>query len=209
MTKAALALALTLSALAPLSAQAAQKTHTLTKIVGNSAYAEWDHVDGNIETFVSVGVTDNNASGTTGRSQDAFIALAINQYDITTGNVLITGVAYVLGPENFDFTIDRDLGTATLHARNAIFQDDNSFTFFNVDLDLTWTATAEATTSKSHSNYKAPGLHEVSHFQGVFREGVATGSVFGKNQQFIAAPSTSAQLQQNKFGDITITTQTP
>jgi hypothetical protein len=209
MRKSALALALTLSTVAPLAAHAGTKTREHTKIVGNSAYAQWEWVNGTVDTYVSVNVSDNNDSGTAGRSPDGFVALNINQYDTVTNNVLMTGAAYVFSPEDFDFTIDKDLGTATLHVRNAIFQDDNSFTFFNVDLDLTWTATEDATTAKSHFNYKAPGIHEISHFQGVFRDGVATGSVFGKNQQFVSGTSQAAQLQQNKFGDMTVTTQTP
>jgi hypothetical protein len=209
MRKTALALALTLTTLAPLAAHAGTKTREHTKIVGNSAYAQWDYVEGTVGTHVSIVVTDNNDSGTGGRSPDAFVALAIDKYDTESSNVLLSGVAYVFGPENFDFTIDKDLGTAAMHVRNAIFQDDSSFTFFNVDLDINWTASADATTSKSHFNYKAPGIHEISHFQGVFRDGVATGSIFGKDQQFLSGPSEIAQLQQNKFGDTTITTQTP
>ena len=205
----ALALALALGTLVPALADAAPKTRTLTKIVGYSAYATWEHTSGDVGTQVAVGVTDNDLSGTGGRSEDAFVALAISQYQISTSNVLISGVAYVFGPENFEFTIDRALGTATLRVRDAIFQDDNSFTFFNVDLDLTWTATGEAYSLKSNDRSKVPGLKYNSHFNGTFRDGVATGSVFGKNIQFTPVDSTSAQLQFNRFGSMEITTGTP
>jgi hypothetical protein len=209
MKKLSLALALTLAALAPLTAEAGSKTRTRTKIVGYTTVASWDYTDGDIGTFVNVVVTDNNLSGTDGPSQDAFVSLSISQYQISTGNVLIAGVAYAEGPSNFDFQIDKDLGTATLHVNDAIFQDDNSFTFFNVDLDLTWTATAEATTSKSNDKFTTPGFRFKSHFQGTFRDGVAAGSIFGKNIQFTPGPSGTAQLQYNKFGGSEVITQTP
>src|SRR4051812_39664817 len=107
MRQSALAAALTLVLLAPFTAQAGTKTHERLRIVGNSAYADWDSVNGDIETYVSVVVTDNNESGTAGRSEFAFVALAINQWDNSTQNVRIAGVAYVDGPENFDFSIDK------------------------------------------------------------------------------------------------------
>jgi hypothetical protein len=210
MKKFVLAAALALTTLAPFAADAKEtKTHQLLKIVGDSAYANWDWTNGNIETYVSVVVTYNNESGSAGPAQDAFVALAINRWDNDTGNVLITGVAYAIGPETFTFAVDKDLGSATVHVRDAIFQDDNSFTFFNVNMDLSWTATADATTSKSHLNFKGVGFRDITHFDGVFRDGVATGTISGKDQQFTPVPSQMGQLQHNKFGEITVTTQTP
>lgn len=206
---ASFAVAIALSALIPLAAQAGSKTHTRTKIVGYSAYASWDHVEGDIMTLVNVSVSDNEYSGTGGRSDDAFVLVSISQSEISTGNVLITGVAIVEGPSNFDFSIDKQLGTATLRVRDAIFQDDSTFTFFNVDMDLTWTASGEAYTSKFNDKYKAPGYRSKAHFQGTFRDGVATGSIFGKNIQFTPVPSSTAQLQFNKFGGMEVTTETP
>lgn len=203
------AIAVALSCLMPVAAQAGSKTHTRTKIVGYSSYATWDYVEGDVLTFVSVVVTDNNVSDSGGRSQDAFVSLSISQSSISSGNVLIAGTALVEGPSNFDFSIDRQLGTATLRVRDAIFQDDSTFTFFNVDMDLTWTATGEAYTSKSNDKFKSPGYRYKSHFQGVFRDGVAAGSIFGKNIQFTPVPSSTAQVQFNRFGGIEVITETP
>jgi hypothetical protein len=201
--------AIAVASLIPVAAEAGSKTHTRTKIVGYSTSASWEYVDGDVGTFVNVIVTDNDVSGTGGRSEDAFVSLAISRYQISTGNVLLTGVAYVDGPSNFDFSIDKQLGTATLRVRDAIFQDDNSFTFFNVDMDLTWTATGEAYVSKSNDSYKEPGFRFRSHFEGTFRDAVASGSIVGKNTQFTPVVSTSGQLQFNRFGNMEVTTQTP
>ena len=206
---ASLAIALVLAALIPAAAQAGIKTHKRTKIVGYTTVATWEYVDGDIATFVNVIVTDNNYSENGVRSDDAFVSLAINRAELSTGNVLMTGVAYVEGPSNFDFSIDKQLGTATLRVRDAIFQDDNSFTFFNVDMDLTWSATGDAYVSKVNDKYREPGFRYHSHFQGTFRDGIATGSIFGKNIQFTPAPSSSGQLQFNKFGNMEVTTETP
>jgi hypothetical protein len=206
---ASFAVALVLASLIPLAAQAGSKTRTRTKIVGHSSYATWEHVEGDVLTYVSVVVTDNNYSDADGRSEDAFVALSISQSEISSGNVLIAGAAYVDGPSNFEFSIDKQLGTATLSVREAIFQDDSSFTFFNVDMDLTWTATGEAYTSKSNDKFTSPGYRSKTHFQGTFRDGVATGSVFGKNIQFTPGASNTAQLQFNKFGSMEVITDTP
>jgi hypothetical protein len=206
---ASFAAAAVLACLIPLAAQAGSKTRTRTKIVGHTAVASWDYVEGDVLTFVNVVVTENNYTDASGRGEDAFVSLSISQSNISTGNVLITGVAYADGPSSFDFSVDKQLGTATLRVRDAIFQDDNSFTFFNVDMDLTWTATDEAYTSKSNEKYTGPGFRLKSHFQGVFRDGVATGSIFGKNIQFTPGPSNSAMLQFNRFGSQEVTTETP
>lgn len=208
--KSTLALVLSLAAvLAPLSAEAGTKTRTRNRIVGYSTSATWEYTSGDVATFVSVVVTENDESGTAGKSEFAFVSLAISQSQISTGNVLLTGVAVAEGPDSFDLQIDRQLGTARLIVNDAIFQDDNTFTFFNIDVDLTWTATAPATTTKSNEKVKEPGMKFKSHFQGTFRDAVASGSVFGKNTQFIPGPSNSAQLQFNKFGSLEIITETP
>jgi hypothetical protein len=99
--------------------------------------------------------------------------------------------------------------TATLHVQDLIFEDDNNFTFFNVNIDLNWTAAGPVTTAVSHDHVRSPGMIELSMFKGQFRDAQASGSVFGKDIQFTPMPSTSAQVQQNKFGTLTITTGKP
>lgn len=199
-------LALTLAVAMPLSAQAAHKTQEHVKIVGDTAIASWGYTEGNILTFVNVIATLNNVRDENGKSQDAFVSLAISQSELDTGNVLITGVAFTT---EFDFQVDNDLNMASLHVDDAIFQDDNSFTFFNVDIDLTWNATAETTSQHSHEQIREPGLKINSQFKGEFRDAEATGSIFGKDIQFAPMPSMSGQLQHNKFGSVSITTGTP
>ena len=126
MRSSVVAVVLTLAtATIPATARAGSKTHERSKIVGDTATAEWDYTAGNVSTYVNVIVTDNNEDGTAGPSETALVSLTINQWDNLTNNVLLAGVAYVDGPQNFDFSIDKDLGTATLHVRNAIFEDDN------------------------------------------------------------------------------------
>jgi|SRR5688572_15818937 len=217
MRRAAVAAILSTLALTPFAAQAGSKTHERTRIVGYSAVASWDFTEGNIGTFVNVVVTENDESGTAGPSETAQVSLAISRFDLTTSNILMDGVAFIDGSDNFELVVDKQLGTATLRVRNAIFQDNNSFTFFDVDMDLTWTATADAFTGKSHFKEKVPGMKTNSMFHGTFRDGVASGSIVGRNIptgteptiQFTPVPSNMAQLQFNKFGSHTVTTVTP
>ncbi len=202
----AAALAVTLAVAVPLSAQAKSRTVEHVKIVGDSAIASWEYTQGNILTFVNIVATLNNINDNGQKTEDAFISLAISQSEIDTGNVLITGVAYTT---DFDFHVDHDLKMATLHAQDAIFQNDNDFTFFNVNIDLNWNATADATEQHSHDQVREPGLKINSQFKGEFRDAQASGSIFGNNIQFTPVPSNSGQLQHNKFGSVTITSGKP
>jgi hypothetical protein len=203
MRTSAVALALTLAVAAPLTAHAGPRTVEFLKIVGDSANAEWDYSQGNILTFVNVVVTKNNVKDQNGKTKDAFVSLAISQSAIDTGNVLITGSAYA---SDFDFQVDNDLKMATLHVKDAIFQDDNSFTFFNVNIDLNWTATGPVVSSISHDHVRSPGMKIITLTKGDFRPATASGSIFGKNIQFTPVSSASGQLQHNKYGSLTITT---
>jgi hypothetical protein len=207
-TSAVTALLATLALASPALAHGT-KTRERLRIVGNTVTADWSITEGNIGTYVNVVATENDETGTAGPSDTAFVSLSISRYEIDTGNVLITGVAAIDGGANFSFHIDHDLSTAALDFTNAIFQDDNSFTFFNVDAHLTWTATADLVTMETKSKDKEPGMRVISHFKGDFRDGFASGSVFGKDIQFTPAPSSNAQLQFNRFGSQTVTTDTP
>ena len=206
MRKLALALTLVLSSVVPLAAQA---TTTIDRqnILGNSAYATWDYTQGNIGTFVSVVLTTQ-----TGTSPDHFLTLLISQYEISTGNVLIDGRAET---DNFTITFDPQLASATLHVSNAIFEDESSFTFFNADIDLTWTATSDLTSQNFHDHFRVPGMVFNSHFRGTFRDATATGSILGKSVpnrgdlQFAPVPSSMGQLQSNQFGSIDVTIGSP
>jgi hypothetical protein len=206
MRTSAIAIAVTLAVAAPVAAQAGTRTIEFSKIAGDSAIAEWDYTEGDVVTYVNVVVTKNNVADNNGKTKDAFVALAISQSSISTGNVLLTGSAYT---DAFDFSVDGDLRMATLHAKDMIFQDDNSFTFFNVNIDLNWSATGPVTSSVSHDHVRSPGLVVLSMFKGDFRDSQATGSIFGKNTQFTPMPSMQGQLQHNKFGTLTITTGKP
>jgi hypothetical protein len=206
MRTSAIALAVTLAVAAPVTARAGTRTIEFSKIAGDTAIAEWDYTQGDVVTYVNVVVSNNNVADNNGKNKDAFISLAISQSSISTGNVIMTGSAYT---DQFDLSVDRDLRMATLHVKDLIFQDDNSFTFFNVNIDLNWTANGPVTTSVSHDHVRSPGMTVLSMFKGDFRDAQASGSIFGKNIQFTPMPSTQGQLQHNKFGTLTITTGKP
>jgi hypothetical protein len=204
----ALALALATVAALPSAAQAKSRTVEHLNIKGDTATASWDYTEGDIVTFVNVVVTNDNQSGSAGKGENAYVSLSISQAEVSTGNVLIAGVAYTEG-NTFSFVYDKAKGTATLDVPTAIFQDDNSFTFFDVSLHLTFTATSEAVQMRSNDRYSEPGLRIVSHFVGSFRDAVAVGSVYGKGIEFTPVASSLGQLQQNNFGSSTITVTSP
>jgi hypothetical protein len=200
MRKAVLAaLSLGLAAAVPLRADA-HVNREKTVVSGNTAVATWNYQVGDIATFMSVVVTENNIVTNGSHSADRFATVSILQSDVVTGNVLIAGVADL---SDFQFSVDDHLATAHLQA-SGLFEDDSTLTFFPMDIDLTWTATADPVRQHSHDQFREPGFMVKTTFKGIFRDASVTGTVFGKNTEFVAAPSESAQIQQNESGTLTI-----
>jgi hypothetical protein len=99
-------------------------------ISGNTVVATWNYQVGDVATFVSVVTTE--------ATQDRFATVNILQSNVVTGDVLIASVADV---GDFQLSVASDLGTAHFQAQGT-FEDDSTFTFFPIRVDLTWTATS-------------------------------------------------------------------
>lgn len=204
-THAVIALALVF---VPATSQATAKTKTIehTKIVGDTAVATWEYTQGNVMTFVSLVVSNENVRDATGKYERPLLSLAIAQSLVDTGAVLIAGSA---SSEDFTLTVDNQLDTATLHLANAIFEDDFNQTSFNISADLSWTATGELLKQNSNDRVSFPGFKMNTRFKGDFRDAIATGTITGNALEFAPVPSQDAQLQHNMFGSLTITTTIP
>jgi hypothetical protein len=183
----------------PLPARAESRTVTHNKIVGNSAFAQWEYTQGDVATGVFLIVTNNNVTGST-PSEDKFLTIAIDSANIVTGNPIVSGV---LPTSNFTLTVDHDLGTATLTA-SGVFEDLFTLTSFPMNVNLTFTATSELTKQHSHFKTRDAGFMFHSHFKGDFRDATATGSIFGNNTEFVNGPASVGQIQANQFGELTI-----
>jgi hypothetical protein len=201
MTRAALAALAGALAIGALPAPAeAHINKERSRIDGNTAVATWNYQVADVATFVSVVVTDNSTvtNGTSG--QDRFATVSILQSNVSTGNVLVAGVADL---SEFTLTVDDHLGSAHLQA-SGLFEDDSTLTFFPITIDLTWTATADAVRQHSHDVFREPGFLVISRFKGLFRDAAVTGSISGNDTEFVFGASESGQIQQNDSGTLTI-----
>jgi hypothetical protein len=206
MRRAAALLPIALMLAVPLAAQAGTKIREKTKFIGESVSASWSYTNGDIFTFVSVVASNNNTVINGEKSEDAFATVSIVRVDLSTDTVLISGSAET---NNFTFHLDNNLSQATLSIPNVVFQNDATFTFFDLAVNLTWTGTGDITSLHTKEKEVHPGFKLKSQFKSDGREGVATGSVFGNDIQFTPVPSETASLMHAKSGTMTIETVTP
>jgi hypothetical protein len=169
-----------------------------TRISGETAVATWNYQIGDVATYISVVVTDNDTRSGGHPSSDRFATVSILRSNVVTGNVLVAGVADL---SDFDFEVDHR--RARLRAEG-LFEDDSTLTFFPISIDLTWTATGEPERQHSREIFREPGFIIKTRFRGVFRDAVAAGSIFGDDTQFVAGDAESAQIQKTTSGAVTI-----
>jgi hypothetical protein len=162
------------------------------KISGNTVTATWNYQDGDIATFVMIVATQDTA--------DRFATVSILQSNVVTGNVLIAGVADLA---DFQLSVASDLGTAHFQAQGT-FEDDSTFTFFPISIDLTWTATSGPDRQRSTFHFNEHGFVSNTVFRGTFRDASASGSIVMNSAQFVPGATTDAQLQANDFGSVTV-----
>jgi hypothetical protein len=200
MSRSAALLALALTASVSTVAQArGTKTITHNKIVGDSVYAIFEYSVGPVNTYLSVSVTNQTEQDGGPRTQDAFLSITMSQYNTETFELLAVGEAFT---PDFVLTMDKGLNTATVRADHIIFQNYGVFpnVFTDWAVNLTFTGSGVVDSQHSHFNEKDPGVKLNIQFEGDFRDAIASGSIFGGGVQFTPVPSTSAQLQHNKFG---------
>jgi hypothetical protein len=202
MRKAALAaVALGIAALAFPGRADAHIHKQRTRIDGNTAVATWNYQNGDIATFVSVVVTDQDVVDNGSSSGDRFATVSILQSNVVTGNVLVAGVADL---SDFTFDVDHNLKRARLRA-TGLFEDDSTLTFLPFSVDLQWTATGGPERQSSHDLFKEPGFIVKTRFHGVSRDAAVTGSIVAGTTEYVGAAPESAEIQRNDSGTVTIT----
>lgn len=210
-------IAVCIAVLAAIPATAlAQSTVETIKFRGKAAFAEWRYVEGDIQTDIAVvWSADSIKTGGTGGSSTTwspFLSIQIFRTNIVTGDVFISGVGQ---SENFEFSVAGDLRSAVL-TEETIFQDDSTFTFFGLLVDLRWEATGPRQTNVDH-------VHEIDGevvyrqvSNGAFRPAVTTGSILLQSkdaagnvireEEFLRGPplQLSGEIQDNKSASLQI-----
>jgi hypothetical protein len=98
--------------------------------------------------------------------------------------------------------IDKKLGTASLNTPLAVY-DYQTQSYIEVELDLTWTATAPATTAKDHIIENAPHCHWMSRYINLSRPAVVSGTVTYDGTTIALSSSAFAYMFSFKNAEVT------
>jgi hypothetical protein len=181
------------------------------KFSGNGAIATFTSVDGDLLTTAFVMTIANKSREPpqeVGPVSDPLTSVSIEVSRISDGEILVSAFGSTI---SFSFTVDRKFETARLQA--IVLMSDASQNTFNTVVDLVWTATARAFQSHDHTAFfDTDYVHTTIHSVGKHRDAVATGSIEGNVPdvgliEFAPETSTSAEIQTNKGGAVTVETR--
>jgi hypothetical protein len=143
---------------------------------GADAYFSiWDE-SGCVLTDVSVFTRDETFQNPPGKpSKNSFVYVTIYQVDHCVGVELRFAEGFAWIAAN-DLQVAKKLGSAMLSTTVSLY-DWISDTYFDVYVDLTWSATGSPVKEKSQYRSDAPGCKYHSRFQGTFRGAEANGTV--------------------------------
>lgn len=170
---------------------------------GYNANAYFTNTDGCIEsiTFVSAddGVT-HQPPGQPNPSSSALISLF--RFDACANEWLM----YAEGSATLadgDFTVDKKLDSATLSTTINVY-DFFSDSFFDVFVDLTWTAIGGPTRSTSIQHVKLEGFISTLKYTGTGRIAEAVGFVSDGSTNFSPNPGADGFIQYVTTGDVMV-----
>jgi hypothetical protein len=133
-------------------------------------------------------------------TEEPLTVVSIERSTLSTFEVLLSGAGQTT---DFVFTVDKDLKNANLQA-SLRFDDDNSQTSFPLTVNMNWVGTRPLN-DHSHSNTRDfDGLRIIENFKGRHRQAIATGSVEGLGIEFTPVASSTAEIQINRSGTLTI-----
>jgi hypothetical protein len=98
--------------------------------------------------------------------------------------------------QNPDFTVDRRLNTATLHASVPVSGD---LPISSVDINMNWTGIGDLIRSHSHEVFSGPDFTAIFNGTGTFRHAQVFGSISDGTTNFTPEPSTSGALTSGHF----------
>jgi hypothetical protein len=216
----AVAASLAASVAAPAPAEAKRTVIDRIEVKGDALYAEWIYFEGDVVTFVAlVASAEKMRTTADGKLQSDVASINILRGDTVTGNVHLAGAAY---PEAFDLEVAADLSSARFRS-DSIFQDDSTFTFFDLHVDLTFSGINDVIHEgdKSIDFIPEESLLIKNRWNGKHRDAVAAGTVFGtpfpdhgptglqEPTEFTPMPSGTALMSRNKNGSITVVIDPP
>ena len=143
---------------------------------GAEAYFSSTDDSGCIVTDVSLFTRDETFQNPPGQpSRGSFVYMTIYQYDYCAGQELRNAEGWASIGEN-DLQVARRLSSATLSALVTMY-DWLSDSYFDVSVDLSWSATGPASQQSSSYRSHSPGCKYHSRFRGSFRSADVNGTI--------------------------------
>jgi hypothetical protein len=165
---------------------------------GDSAFASFSQFDGCISTFVNVDAFNNvskSAPGAPSEEKGAFLSYSIFNF--------CTGIGYsgFGSTKDVNLTINNSLQSASLSGNIPVF-DFSTGTNKTATVNLNWTATGDASRSKSQNSFQSPNFRSISRSVGTTREASVTGNVVLDGTDLTTNLSSFGSLNSSNNGSI-------
>jgi hypothetical protein len=180
---------------------------SVAKFSGDAASAGFGSVDASGCVFTSAfvfGVDQSSHRPPGAPTPESFLSLFIDQFNQCTQTELLLAQAVGVQLDAADFQVNSTLTTATLNRSSISAFDFVSGSTILLSVNLTWTATGPLGQVINKSQFHSRNCKVSEHFDEKFRDAQATGSISNGTTNFTPSPSTFAQIQQVKQGQITI-----
>jgi ketosteroid isomerase-like protein len=174
-----------------------ERVHVKEKV----AFAEWQYQEGNVVTFVQVVVAESAA--VPGSVEASMPAAAISIFRQTTDGIQIVAASGVTN--TFEFVVDTALTSAQFSGEVELSDVANG-TLLPVTVDLTWSGTGDLVQEHAFEQFREEGFIVISNFHGAHRAADAAGTLLGGGINFTPIPASSAQIQRNDNGGVTVLT---
>lgn len=173
------------------------------KFSGRNAQAFFYSESDCVATFVAVFANEGRFQSPPGPpGQGSFASIFIDQFDFCTGESLLIADGFKTLEES-EFTIDRQLSSASLNTSTEMF-DFVSGTPFTVDVNVNWTGTGDLFRQSFMSKFQSPHCKFMDRFRGTFRNAEASGVVTDSTTNFTPVPTSGASLGQSTSGSLVI-----
>jgi hypothetical protein len=182
---------------------AATTTYTFQ---GNTALASFSSYDptGCISSNVYILVSEGRIrSSIDGNSASAGADISISQYDYCASQERISASTYAAPLALSDFQVANGLSSATLHTTISVF-DYITNTPLTVQVALNWMSNSDVSRTLSHFHSGSPSFIVNSHFQGLSRSAIASGTISLGATNLTPSTTDSALLTAARNGEVSI-----
>lgn len=174
------------------------------KFTGLTADASFESFDTSGCVFTTAFLTATNGRNLMpgGPQANSAVFVSLSQFDVCSLTDLLEASGFASLPAG-GFQIDKKLTSATLNTSVDVF-DFVSSTSFTVEISLSWTGTGGLTVSRVHNLLRQAGLRINASSVGTARQATASGSVTGGGTNYSPLPSSFADLNDSKLGELDV-----